>query len=85
MEQVLRHYVNRDMDNWRKLINTEVPYNEARTRSVRLVEQEMQLNHLKDPQLKERDKIYLLTSNLHLKKFFKKLNHKKIEFFFINK
>ena len=35
------------------------------------------------PQLKERDKMYLLTKNLKTKKISKKLNHVKIDSFFI--
>ena len=45
----------------------------------------MQLNYLKDSQLKEGDKIYLLTTNLRLKKPFKKLNYKKIGSFLVDK
>ena len=37
----------------------------------------------KDPQLKEKNKIYLLTKNLMTKRLTKKLNHTKIEPFFI--
>ena len=37
----------------------------------------------KDSQLKERNKVYLLTKNLTTKKLNKKLNHTKIEPFFI--
>ena len=37
----------------------------------------------KDPQLKEKNKVYLLTKNLTTKKSTKKLNHTKIEPFFI--
>ena len=37
----------------------------------------------KDPQLKEKDKVYLLTKNLTTKRLMKKLNHIKIESFFI--
>ena len=36
-----------------------------------------------DPQLKEKNKVYLLTKNLTTKKLNKKLNHTKIESFFI--
>jgi hypothetical protein len=35
------------------------------------------------PQLKERDKVYLLTRNLKTKKKSRKLNHVKVELFFI--
>ena len=35
------------------------------------------------PQLKEEDKVYLLTKNLMTKRFNKKLDHTKIESFFI--
>ena len=37
----------------------------------------------KDSQLKEKDKVYLLTKNLTTKRLNKKLNHTKIELFFI--
>ena len=35
------------------------------------------------PQLKEKNKVYLLIKNLQTKKSSKKLNHKKVESFFI--
>ena len=37
------------------------------------------------PQLKERDKVYLLTKNLKIKRSSKKLNHVKVKSFLIKK
>ena len=65
-----------------------------RVKRVKNIKKNIQKMHLKyekyinkkrkkSPQLKEKDKVYLLTKNLTTKRPTKKLNHTKIELFFI--
>ena len=92
LEQYLRHYINKNHDNWVELLpNAELCLRKGR--SLRPVlntkspneEALRKANKIKGPLLKEGDKVYLLIKNLRIKRPSKKLDHVKVGLFLVDK
>ena len=79
-EQELQHVtVNLTMNRVKKLKNIKKNIQKMQLKSEKYVNKKRK----EDSQLKEKNKVYLLIKNLTTKRFNKKLNHAKIESFFI--
>ena len=103
LEQYLRHYVNRQMNNWVELLpNAELCLSERSTLATgRTPKEALETKGSKNdaatqkakqiadtrnaPQLKEGDKVWLLTKNLRSKRPSKKLDHVKVGPFLVDK
>ena len=92
LEQYLRHYINKNHDNWVELLpNAELCLRKGR--SLRPVlntkspneEALRKANKIKGPLLKEGDKVYLLIKNQKTKRPSKKLDHVKVGPFLIDR